>query len=76
MRAAVIERFGDRRRPRDPRRADPEPGPGEVTVRVTAAGLNNFDLQIRRERAGFPIPLAVRWRDGGGRASCTRSATA
>jgi NADPH:quinone reductase-like Zn-dependent oxidoreductase len=57
MRAALFERFGD---------ADvleirdvpvPEPGVGEVLVRVTAAGLNQFDHQIRRGRAGFPIPL-------------------
>jgi NADPH:quinone reductase-like Zn-dependent oxidoreductase len=57
MRAAVFERFGD---------ADvldcrdvpaPTPGAGEVLVRVTAAGLNQFDHQVRRGAAGFPIPL-------------------
>jgi len=33
------------------------PGPREVAIRVTAAGINYFDLQIRRNEAGFPIPL-------------------
>lgn len=35
----------------------PTPGPGEVVVSVTAAGVNHFDLQIRSGNAGFPIPL-------------------
>jgi NADPH:quinone reductase-like Zn-dependent oxidoreductase len=57
VRAVQFERFGDadvldvRDEPM------PAPGPGEVTVRVTAAGLNSFDHQIRRGHAGFSIPL-------------------
>lgn len=38
---------------------EPEPGPGEVVVRVTHAGLNHLDVWVRRGVPGhaFPLPL-------------------
>ena len=37
----------------------PEPGPGQVRLRVRAAGLNHLDLWVRRGVPGhkFPLPL-------------------
>jgi NADPH:quinone reductase-like Zn-dependent oxidoreductase len=35
---------------------DPEPGPGEILVRVTAAGLNYRDLMLLRGAYGAPQP--------------------
>lgn len=37
----------------------PEPGPGEVLVRVEAASLNYRDLQIAEDRYGPPISLPL-----------------
>lgn len=57
MRAVAFEQFGGPEvlevRDIEP----PVPGPGQVLVRVLAAGVNAFDLQIRQGLAGFPIPL-------------------
>jgi len=56
MRAVVTTRHGDvdvlevRRLPR------PEPGPGEVLVRVLAAGCNNTDLWTREGAYGTDVP--------------------
>lgn len=38
---------------------DPQPGPGEVLVRVTHTGLNHLDVWVRRGVPGhrFPLPL-------------------
>src|SRR5215207_5212538 len=45
MRALVLHEFGsDLRLERLPR---PDPGPGEVLVRITASGTNPLDLKIR-----------------------------
>ncbi|RJQ81025.1 NAD(P)-dependent alcohol dehydrogenase [Pseudonocardiaceae bacterium YIM PH 21723] len=41
---------------------DPEPGPGQVLVQVTAAGLCHSDLalmQLPAERLRFPLPLTL-----------------
>ncbi|MAE27862.1 MAG: zinc-binding dehydrogenase [Planctomycetota bacterium] len=35
----------------------PEPGPGEVLVRVLAASVNHLDLWVRRGMPGLEIPL-------------------
>ena len=36
---------------------DPEPGPGEVLVRVRAAGVNHLDLFMSRGLAGIEFPI-------------------
>ncbi len=35
----------------------PEPGPGEVLVRVLAVSVNHLDLWVRRGMPGFPVPF-------------------
>lgn len=35
----------------------PEPGAGEVLVRVLAASVNHLDLWVRRGMPGFPVPF-------------------
>ena len=41
--------------------AVPDPGPGEVRVRVIAAGVNHLDLWVRRGVPGhtFPLPMTL-----------------
>ncbi|MFT7676703.1 MAG: NADPH:quinone reductase-like Zn-dependent oxidoreductase [Planctomycetota bacterium] len=34
---------------------DPEPGPGEVLIRVLGVSLNHLDLWVRRGMPGFPV---------------------
>ncbi len=36
---------------------DPEPGPGEVLVRVLGVSLNHLDIWVRRGMPGFPVPF-------------------
>ena len=42
---------------------DPQPGPGEVVVRVHACGLNHLDLWL--ESAGLPVPVKLPRTPGG-----------
>src|SRR3954471_18076647 len=51
MRAATIREGGELVVAEHP---DPEPGPGEVLVRVASAGLNGADMLQRR--GGYPAP--------------------
>jgi enoyl reductase len=48
MRAAVFDRFGPPDVLRIADLPDPEPGPGQVRVRVRAAGVQPFDVAVRR----------------------------
>ncbi|MFI5895845.1 NADP-dependent oxidoreductase [Actinoplanes sp. NPDC051513] len=48
MRAVVFDRFGPPDVLRVAELPDPEPGPGEVRVRVRAAGVQPFDVFVRR----------------------------
>ena len=48
MRAAVFDEFGAPDVLRIADRPDPQPGPGEVRVRVRAAGVQPFDVAVRR----------------------------
>lgn len=48
MRAAVFDRFGPPDVLRIAELPDPEPGPGQVRVRVRAAGVQMFDVAVRR----------------------------
>jgi NADPH:quinone reductase-like Zn-dependent oxidoreductase len=57
MRAVVFDHFGGPDVLEVREVETPTPGRGEVAVRVTAAAINHFDLQLRRNEAGFPIPL-------------------
>jgi NADPH2:quinone reductase len=47
MRAAFIEETGPVEKIRVSELPDPQPGPGQVLVRVSAAALNPLDLYIR-----------------------------
>ena len=70
MRAAWYERFG----PADEvlvvgEMADPEPGPGEVLVRVHASGVNPTDVKLRsgaRPGAVMQYPRVIPHSDGAG----------
>jgi NADPH:quinone reductase-like Zn-dependent oxidoreductase len=56
MRAAVFDRFGPPDVLRVAELPDPEPGPGQVRVRVRAAGVQPFDVAVRRGwMASVPI---------------------
>jgi NADPH:quinone reductase-like Zn-dependent oxidoreductase len=63
MRAAVIEGYGGSERLAVREMPDPRPGPGEVLLRVRAAGVNPIDWKIRAgrmrlvRRARFPLIL-------------------
>jgi enoyl reductase len=48
MRAAVFDRFGPPDVLRITDLPDPDPGPGQVRVRVRAAGVQPFDVAVRR----------------------------
>lgn len=56
MRAAIFSEFGGPEVIRVEEVADPEPGPGEVRLRVRAASLNHLDLWARR---GLPFPISM-----------------
>jgi len=50
MRAAVFDQYGPPDVLRIAELSDPEPGPGQVRVRVRAAGVQPFDVGVRRGR--------------------------
>ncbi|WP_432497888.1 NAD(P)H-quinone oxidoreductase [Kineococcus gypseus] len=54
MRAVVVEEPGGPRVLREVELPDPRPGPGEVLVRVAAAGVNRADVMQRQGR--YPAP--------------------
>ncbi len=53
MRAAVFDRFGPPDVLHIAELPDPAPGPGEVRVRVRAAGVQPFDVGVRRGQMGW-----------------------
>ncbi|MBK8980174.1 MAG: zinc-binding dehydrogenase [Planctomycetes bacterium] len=61
MRAAVVESHGGPEQIRLATRELPQPGPGELRIRVRAAGLNHLDTWVRRGVPGhtFPLPLVL-----------------
>jgi NADPH:quinone reductase-like Zn-dependent oxidoreductase len=61
MRAAFIREFGGPEKIQVGELPEPEPGPGEVLVRVKAAALNHLDVWVRRGRPGAALenPLVV-----------------
>ena len=52
MRAVVVERFGGPEVMQVGSLEEPTPGPGEVLVRVAAAGVNPVDWKVRAGAAG------------------------
>jgi NADPH2:quinone reductase len=48
--------------------ADPEPGPGEVRIRVHASGINPGDVKKRQDvfGVGMPFPRVIPHSDGAG----------
>jgi NADPH2:quinone reductase len=59
MRAAWYERqCAARHVPRVDEMPTPEPGPGEVRVKVAASGIHNGDLGKRRRSWGSVMPFA------------------
>ncbi len=59
MRAVVIREHGGLDRLEVAERPIPEPGPGEVRVRVAAAGINHLDAWVRRGVPGHVFPLPI-----------------
>lgn len=59
MRAAQIEAYGGPEQIRIVERATPEPGPGEVRVRVEAAGVNFVDVYSRTGLYKSELPLTL-----------------
>lgn len=57
MQAVTYERHGGPEVVRVGERPVPEPGPGEVRVRVVAAALNHLDLWVRRGIPGVDLPM-------------------
>ncbi len=57
MRAALFRRHGGPEVMEIGELADPEPGPGEVLVRVSAAALNHIDLWLREGLPALPVAL-------------------
>ncbi len=39
----------------------PEPGPGEVLVRIHAAGVNYFELLMRADRYAATVTRNITW---------------
>lgn len=59
MQAVVIRAHGGLERLVLEERPLPEPGPGQVRVRVGAAGLNHLDTWVRRGVPGHTFPLPI-----------------
>lgn len=56
MRAIVVTEFGGPDVLRDGQAARPAPGPGEILVRVLAAGVGPWDATLRRGELGGSLP--------------------
>ena len=55
MKAIVFHEFGGSDVLRLEDRPDPQPGPGEVLVDVTASALNHLDVDVREGVSRFPV---------------------
>src|SRR5436305_9777879 len=64
MRAAVIEGYGGVDRLQVREMADPSPGPGQLLVRVMAAGMNPLDAKVRQGSMRFIQPVKFPWVPG------------
>jgi hypothetical protein len=59
MKACIIESFGGRDRLKITDLPTPEPGEGEVLVRIQAAGVNPVDWKIREGRLNDLVPPRI-----------------
>jgi NADPH:quinone reductase-like Zn-dependent oxidoreductase len=59
VKAVVIREHGSYEKLLLEERAAPEPGEGEVRVRIKAAALNHLDTWVRRGIPGFRFPLPI-----------------
>lgn len=59
MRAVVVPRHGGPEVLEIVERPIPRPGPGEVLVKVHAAGINHLDTFVRRGMPGIKLPLPM-----------------
>ncbi|GAA3610463.1 NAD(P)-dependent alcohol dehydrogenase [Agrococcus terreus] len=61
MRAVVVDRYGPPEVARVAELPDPQPGPGQVLVRVVAAAVSSGDARMRAGRfpAGFALPARI-----------------
>lgn len=57
MRALFFREHGDIENLIFGERPEPEPGPGEVVLRLMASALNHLDLFVLRGLPGIPVPL-------------------
>lgn len=57
MRAAIFDRYGPPEVLRLANRPDPQAGPGQVRVRVRAAGVQPFDVAVRRGWLAGHLPV-------------------
>jgi len=57
MKAAVIHEHGGLNVLRVEEVPEPEPGPGEVVLKVLGAGLNHLDIWVRKGRPGMELDL-------------------
>src|SRR5262249_17159117 len=55
VKAVVFHEFGGLDVLRLEELADPEPGPGEVTIDITASALNHLDVDVREGVSRFPV---------------------
>ena len=69
MRACIIEQFGGRDQMKAASLPEPEPGEGEVLIRIHAAGINPVDWKIRegmlKEMFPHRFPLILGWEMAG-----------
>lgn len=61
MQAVVVREHGDLDKLTLVEQPAPKPGPGQVAVRLQAAGMNHLDVWVRRGVLGhtFPLPLIL-----------------
>jgi len=57
MKAVVFHEFGGLDVLRVEELPDPEPGPGQVLLDVTASALNHLDVDVREGVSRFPVEL-------------------
>ena len=59
MRAVVVEAFGPAENMKIVDLPKPEPGPGEVVVRIAASGVNFTDVYHRTGLYKMPLPVSI-----------------